>query len=322
MRRYGVYIIGMVVSLVLAACEHKELCYQHPHDSRTRIEVDWSQFTKETPTGMSVVVYPQSDGAVQTVLSNTMSHVYVTLTPGLYHTLVYNQSPSEFASVLFRGLDKFATAEVYANDARSNWYRTRAGEEKLGTTPEWIGTDSEEQMEADGDPDKVAAVLTPRNIVHTITFTVELSGIHNYRSARASLTGLASGYMLGLGRTTDSEVTHLLESWTKTVDASDPTRGSITAQITCFGLPYGHTARPDENLFTLSILLADNQTVLDFPFSIGDKFGWTDKGDLHLSVHLAIDEPLPDVQPAGTSSGGFDVTVDDWGDEEQVEVDI
>ena len=35
------YLFLAVMALVLASCEHKELCYHHPHTVTIRVEFDW-----------------------------------------------------------------------------------------------------------------------------------------------------------------------------------------------------------------------------------------------------------------------------------------
>ena len=89
-------------------------------------------------------------------------------------------------------------------------------------------------------------------------------------------------------------------------------------------MPWGHQSLPEENYLNLSILLIDGATIIDFPFAIGDQFRYEMDAEANLELSLVlditIDDPLPDVQPEGGSSGGFDATVDDWGDEEEVDI--
>ena len=44
----------------------------------------------------------------------------------------------------------------------------------------------------------------------------------------------------------------------------------------------------------------------------------------HLTLHLEIQlpEPLPDVKPEGGQGGGFDATVNDWGEEIDIAVPV
>lgn len=42
--------------LLFIACEHKELCYSHPHFVSVRVTFDWSQiYNHEKPSGMRVI---------------------------------------------------------------------------------------------------------------------------------------------------------------------------------------------------------------------------------------------------------------------------
>ena len=344
MKLHITYIIASLC--LLCSCNHKELCYHHPHTAKVRIDVDWTQFEKETPTGMTVMIYPIDDGQHVRHLTNTITHAVVDLEAGLYNTIVYNQSETEFGTVAFTGMDRFSTAEVHTIDVTSRWYACRAEGERLVVQPEWIGTDYCTEAEvtpsmvetareeyianlskADNSLTQfVIASHTPQNIIHTISVKVHLKGIYNLRSARASLTGLAGGYSFSKDEPTGNNVTQLLETWTMTQNPDDPTQGYITAQITSMGLPYGHASKAEENELTLSVLLVDNETIIDIPFKVGDKFRkvYDESGRYTHNIHVELwaEDPLPDVKPADGGDGGFNATVDDWGDEQNVDIEM
>ena len=347
------YTLSRVLLLLcLVSCNHDELCYHHPHDARVRVDVDWTDFVQEVPTGMTVMVYPQEGSRSKAVTqhTNTTSHAVFALPVGKYHSIVYNQSPSEYGSLSFRGMESFETAEVYANPAESRWYVSRGDEDgRVVTEPEWVGTDrlkdmavTQEMVDKTGEDDLNQAVASrartdnsfligehrPQNIVYTVTVKVHIDGIYNLRSARASLSGLAEGYWLGKGKPTANKVTHLLEEWSMALNEADPTKGTIVAKITCFGLPDGHQGKAEENELILSLLLVDNKTILDFPFYVGDSFEAHIEEDVQLQLSLALEveitltTPLPDVQPEGGSGSGFSATVDDWGEEENIDINM
>lgn len=343
MKRIFIYMMYVCLFMVATSCEHKELCYHHPHTAKVSFISDWSEFEKETPTGMTVMVYPQHGGEEIKHLTHDIGNATMDLPVGIYHSIIFNQSESEYGSVSFRGMENYETAEVYTNGTKSSWYKTRAENERVVTAPEWIGTSrhegaevTQEMVDATGEDmlartnqrnalGIVIAEHTPQNIIYTVSVTVHIKGFHNLRSARASLDGLAEGYFFGSGKYSENTVTQLIENWEKTTDKDDPTKGTITATITCFGLPEGHTATAEENLFSLSLLLVDNKTVKDYTFHVGDRFIYDDdnaSANLNLHLDLTLDGPLPDVEPEGGSSSGFDATVDDWGDEEDVEIEV
>ncbi len=345
MRAY-LYIICMVAAALLSSCRHKELCLMHPHTADVTIVADWSEFDKQTPTGMTVMVYPQEEGG-KAVRHQThdISHADMGLPVGIYNSIVFNQSQPEFGSVLFRGMDSYETAEVYCNSSKSSWYQTKTDEERLGEEPEWLGTSRHEgaavtkemlyatteatlSAQSRSSLEFIIAEHTPENIIYTIRVTVHIRGIYNLRSARASLTGLAEGYFLGKGRYSASKITQLIEQWSTTVDKNDPTKGTINAVFTCFGLPDGHTGIPEDNLLSLSLLLVDNKTIKDYTFEVGDKFIHYDgeEAEVNISLSLELDlelgETLPDVKPVDGTNSAFDATVNDWGEEENYEIEI
>ena len=340
---------------LFSSCEHKELCYNHPHTAEVRIDADWSKFTPyENPTGMTLMLYPQYSGAsVISYLTNTTSHAILSLPADRYHVLVFNQSLSEFGTISFQGLDKRETAEVVANTQTSRWYAVRNESEKVATSPEWLGVANfsdaevsqamidageEAMMQAATRNTPLAiASLTPVNVISTVKVRLRVKGIQNLRSARASLNGMAEGYHLTTMQPTKRKATYLMEEWTMTRDKTNPTMGVIETSFTCFGLPDGHQSTAAENLLSLSLLLVDNKTIKDYSFNVGDRFVVGDASSGNISeinpeqeagVYLDImldfdtDITLPDVPPEGGSGGGFDAEVEDWGEEEEYELNI
>ena len=339
----------LAIGLLCTSCEHKDFCYYHPHNAKVRLNVDWSNFTVEQPTGMTVLVYNEEgeDGEIHsTMLSNNISYVDLMIRAGQYKAIVFNQSQTEFGTLSFRGLDKFSTAEIQARATTSHWY-TRLDETRVVSELEWVGTDkqegiavakemvdetvSEQQQKVHSRSSlatrTVIGELRPQNIIHTVNVRVHVKNVYNMLSARASLGGLAEGYMLGLGRPSQNKVVQLLEEWSMTQDKVDPSQGVIEAKITCFGLPYGHQGVAEDNLFELQLLLVDKKTIVTYPFYVGDKFERDIEEsvgiELELHLDLTLEEPLPDVEPAGGSGGGgFSADVQDWGPEENIDVQM
>ena len=329
-------VVYVLLLMLMVSCTHKELCLHYPHRARIRVNVDWSQFPEEEPTGMTLMTYPASGGTPQTVLSNTLDHVYVNLEAGDYHTLMFNQSVSEFGAFLFRDMDTWEKAEVVAASVTSRWYENRS--DRVVTEPEWLGIDSDGEVEVTPEmaetssvhmgsapklvDEYVIATHVPKNIIYTLVVRVNIKGVYNLRSVRAALEGMSEGVLFSTLRRSDEKVTQLLESWKLTVDKEDPTRGYIETSIKCFGLPHSHAGKPEENLFALSLLLVDNKTIVDFPFEVGHEFEKDKDGKLVLYLELDLPDPLPDVKPEGGSSSGFDATVEDWGDEIEHEIEM
>ncbi len=372
MSKFRQWLALLALSLAFIACEHKELCYLHPHEAPIQLNVNWDQFIKEDPTGMTVMVYEDDGPVAETHISANLDYAILHLPIGNYHSIVFNQSTSEFGRVQFVGMEHFHTAKVMVEPTDQTWYvpprKTNDGEnageaedeeddedadapEKVAKTLEWIGTDTElewvvtpemieEQQEylqwqrEDAQQrnsgravnSTVVAWHDPINIIYTLTVYVHIKGIYNLRSARGAFTGLADGYIFSTSQRTDGKVTQLMEEWSLSLDATDPTQGYIQSSIRCFGLPFSHKGTAVENDFNLELLLVDNETVKKYPFEVGDKIEQkTDENGnliLELEVYLDLPEDLPDVKPQGGGDGGFEAVVDDWGPEEVFEVEM
>ncbi len=343
----------LCLPLLLVSCRHDELCYNHPHTARVRVDVDWRYFEKyETPTGMTLTLFPDNGSDPFRTVTGTIDHAVMSLPAGMYHILVFNQSEPEFGSFSFRDMNS-AESAVVAVERTSRWY-SRGDEERVAAEPEWLGVGNFKDAEVTQDMignyvkhdvipragEPVIAKVVPHNILQTVIVRIHLSRIYNLRSARAALTGMSEGYMLTKGKRLNSKVTYLLEDFRLVNDKEDPTRGYIEARFRCFGLPGNHSATPEENRLALEMLLIDNKTVSTYDIPVGNRFveiesmanesadagGETDYDIPELLVEVFVDangDPiiLPDVEPADNgSSTGFDATVDDW--DEVVRQDI
>lgn len=62
-RLIATYALLMVLSMIFVSCEHKELCYSHPHSAKVSVEFEWSQMPAAySPGGMRVIFYPRNGG--------------------------------------------------------------------------------------------------------------------------------------------------------------------------------------------------------------------------------------------------------------------
>lgn len=331
-RKYSHTTAGLLLAWLTVSCQpHDPFCFSHPHGLKARIDVDWSDFVKDTPDGMTLHVFPGDDTQRPTTeTTHTITRASFTLMPDDYLVMVHNQSASEFGSVVFRNMDDRNAAEVRTVECTSDWYRPKDGE-KLGQTPEWLAFDTRsiavtgEMMEAAGNEEISVGTMTPQNVVYTLHVRLKADGVENFRAGRAAITGLSDGYRPGVNEYHTDRVTHLLEAWNveptssgRATDGSTSTTGYITSEITCFGLPPGRGGMAEENVLHLKLLLVDNKTIVAGTFNVGNRIRqfMTDGDPLHLYIELTLPEKLPDVEAAtDDSQSGFDAEVDDWGNE-------
>ena len=341
-RFFYIAIFFIAVQVVVSCQPHDAFCFEHPHGADVRIDVDWSEFKEEKISGMSVSVFSAIDSTrlVQRTTDVT-DGVNFNLLPIDYIVFVHNQSVVEFGTIAFSGMDKLSTARVFPERCSSEWYKPK-DDEILVTNPEWLAFDKkdllitqnvikEEKSSNDSDKtrssDASAVTLTPRNVIHILHTTIHIKGINNYRAGRASITGMADGYLFGSEEYSTQQVTHLMGSWEidKKYYHEDGTQeGTIISDISCFGLPADHDGNAEANKLSISLLLADNKTVIHHVFNIGNKFykRIADGSSPHLYLDIVLPDKLPDVVPTQGDNGqnGFNAEVNDWGEEENTEV--
>ena len=320
------FMLCWLLTILFASCIYDDYsdCPQESDRKMVRINVDWHLFDKEVPTGMTVMVFPWSGGAPHTVLTNEITHADFSLEPGKYRILVFNQSTTEFGTLDFLGMDSYETARAVVQHTTSRWY-SRGDDELIGVEPEWLASDKLDEFDVSDDFSEVT--LTPKNVLSQIQVSVKVPGIKNLRYVRGSLTGISEGFLLGQGKPLLSKVTYLLESWTKSVDENEATLGTLKASVKCFGLPETVSPDAENNQLSLSALLIDNKTQVDHQFAVGDKFQKDDNSSelgytVTLHVDVKVPEPLPEVKPSEGSSGGFDVTIQDWGKPEDIDMEL
>lgn len=326
--------------LAFASCEREPALFLCDHDGTTgqeRIVVDWTKFLhKETPTGMTLLLFQRTDNGYKLysrTTTNDITHVDYDLKPGEYVDYVFNQGVDEFGSAAFSNLDDCERTAVTTTQAASQWYKDSVTTAPLVKDVEWIGTDcnnfvplTQQMIDSANGGIITIDTLRPRNIVSTITVYVHIKNIGSLRSARSSLNGLAAGYLLGKEHPMPDKVTQLLETWHLSIDSvttKGRQDGTIVAQISSFGLPYGHGGQPDENNLHLDCLLK-NDSILSYNYHVGDKFVFDtdDNADLHFTIDITIDEPLPDVPDDEKQESGFGVDVEDWPDEQGIVINI
>ena len=350
MRRYISKISSLILTLsvIIAAnsCDHKDLCFYHPHVAPVRVNVDWSLFTMEEPTGMTAYAYPLHEDNVDIYrfITHQIDYITLDLEAGSFHTLVFNQSESEYGTLEFRDLEDYNTAQVSVAQSKSSWMYSKSPETKVGSEPEWLAVGTAPNVEVTEEMVRLAeeeylagrediitraatkvyfdvATVTPISVIKQIEFNVFCKGFYNLRSVRASIEGMAEGCYLASGDNTSGIVAHTIDTWEATENPQDITQGTVTATLSTFGIPSGHEGSPEENKLTISFLLVDNNTIVDHVFNIGDiltQFNEMDGSDGEIQkvvVNLELPERLPDVRPVDGSDGGFDVNVDNWGDE-------
>ena len=89
MKHFVMAMLVAVVALGFASCEHKDLCYHHPHTVKIIVNFDWAFAPDADPTGMCLYFYPQDGGKPRRFdLSKTGGEISINV--GKYNVIAYN----------------------------------------------------------------------------------------------------------------------------------------------------------------------------------------------------------------------------------------
>ncbi|MFI3287076.1 MAG: DUF5119 domain-containing protein [Rikenellaceae bacterium] len=343
-----------LVCLIATSCIRRELSYSYDPTYTVKVRADWSELS-ERPSGMSVYCYPEDGGSPVVSLSNNVDSTTVKLPLGEYNILVFNQTTTEFATLTFSGMSTYEDAEVSASATTSKWAVSRAESELVNNPSEfaaatYLGLEITEEMidtvlycqnnDVEWDYNlEVVVDVVPQLLIKTTRVKVGVLGFHNLYSTRATLFGMAAGYDFSQQMSHTAEVTHVLEGWSA-IGSEVYGEGDIYIYFPCFGLPNQTTAtrivEEWDGIMDLEILLVDRSTIESHSFDLAEyttladptevKADTDNVTDTTATADIYVDIPksftLPDVEPEEGTEGGFDATVEDWGEEVTVVVPL
>ena len=99
----------LLALLEMTACEHKELCYEHPHVGFVRVLFDWSQLPGANPECMYVRFFPEEGGRPVQYEFTGRDGGTVQLSPGNYRIICHN---GDMESTHARNTEAYDTFEL------------------------------------------------------------------------------------------------------------------------------------------------------------------------------------------------------------------
>lgn len=323
-----------VIALATSSCEHKELCYHHPHEVRLRVDFDWVDAPEANPEGMCVFFYSlDSDRPMRRFDFKGRMGDYITITEGRYRVICYNNDTevcmfdamhafdSHFAftregAILEPVLGAAASRSAKVPRAKGSedqrivvspdmlWGATAfdvtISDEEVTYTSVTLAQAEAGQFNPVTSPDR-QIILFPHELVCTYTYEIRnVTGLQHVSRMSGTITGMAPTLALGdesLGR----------ECVTIPYEANKGDATTIVGKFLTFG---HHEENADPHRMLIYIWMNDGQKYCYGMQS--DRFDVTDQ--VHRApdrrhVHIIIDgldlkTPIDD--------DIVDPSVDDW----------
>jgi len=320
----------LALLLLTATGCRKDLCYNHDeHSYSVKIDLvaewelewertynfDWEElwleewerlyeeFRPEAAEGIRAVVY-HTDGTYSE--SNLPAEGgRLPMAEGTHDVLLYNND-TEY--IVFDQLTTSATAQATTRSVtRASLQELHAGERTVNQPDQLYGCyDEAYTAERTLVPVPYPVVLRPLTYTYYIRYEFT-HGLQYVALARGALAGMAESVYLSDGHTGDAAATVLfdgtLTSW------------GAEAQVQSFGVPNypgDHYTRADGSaahyLLNLEVRLL-NGKMLSYEFDVTDQVNGQPRGGV-----ITVDGIEVSDEDGTEGSGGFDVSVDGWGD--------
>lgn len=326
----------------LSSCDRRDLYIEAETPVKVIVHMDWTELG-HLPEGASIYFYPEGGGAPYVFRTNSVVRTEVSVPAGYYTVMVFNRTVNEFGSMSFSGMEALGTAGVTLLDKRVSWLDNVADNvPRIVQEPERIVVGRTDHFLVHSLTDRLTVQkyqsrgttfderdvvcdsvdVYQRRMTYTTYTTVRVRGIQNIKSVRAYIAGLADGGYLATRSAGTNLATYTMENWSINRDPGNYTTGYISTNFDCLGLPQQYLTNrlPDDVRIIIRYLLVDNKTVITHSVDVGDIIRQDDNAFL-LELNLDLDNDghaLPDVEPEGGSASGFDVNINDWGDEEDI----
>lgn len=315
-----IYMLTAVAAgMLMASCQHKELCYDHSHIVDLQVVFDWQKAPDADPASMSLYMHSTSGGEVKRYDFPQRDGGKARISLDTYHALCLNSDNTDWAQ--FQGTDRHETFEIYTQTAdmlSGNGFSTRglpqaeqAADERIAMAPQMVWSDHCEAFKLAGDGTPQTLTMYPEESV--CHYSVQINNVENAEYVQgtvldATLSGMAEGYLPALEQPTDMPVTFPFEG-----SLSKENR-TITGNFLTFG----------------DCVTAETRHYLTVYMILTDQSKWYSTVDVTDQVHNAADprnvqivvdalelpKPIPGTGGSGDGSGsgggGFQPEIEDW----------
>lgn len=332
-------LVFIITIQVLVSCEHKELCYTHPHTTYVTIKFDWSYAPDAEQNNevesMCLWFYPTDENGNKTgepIYYNIvgMHGGKIEIPVGYYEVLYYN---SDYRRVQFRGTGDFLKHECYTKETglleslfssplAYNAPRAEGAEDQLVVdTPDkmwgdnarnvhitqqgisyWFVRDGETEVTKISNKDNLLQLMPHEQ---TCTYTVDVRNVENLKYATevgASLSSMSGSVFCAEEKLASHNVT-------LPIDVVSDRESTISGSLQTFG----RNEFDQRHMLTIYAWMTDGKGY----YGTVDVTEQVDNAPDRRHVHIVVDGfKLP--KPI-TNGGGLHPDVDEW---ESVDVDV
>ena len=339
------YTAALALVLSLSACDHKELCFDHPehalrYDTDVAIDynrqweipysglTDWAASWNEPlygmtynslrpgiPEGIRVAMYAKEPPRLVDNIGPQGG--IIRMRPGLNSLIFYNND-TEY--IVFDDMDNFASAKATTRARSRASYRGNPFASDYGSRAEstvappdmlyghYIADYEQRKVQ---EPQKLSVTMQPLVFTYLVRYEFE-AGVEYVGIARGALAGMAQSVSLSTGATSKESASILYDCEVKS--------WGVEALVRSFGVPDfpndSYSRAPGEYGLNLEVRLR-NGKMFNFDFDITDQMARQPHGGVITVGGLKISD-----EDGWEGGEGFDVTVEGWGEWNDIDIDL
>ncbi len=320
MKKLSILIIAIIALITFSSCDDRRPIYPEA-GVWVVVNLDWSDLESK-PNGATIKFYPQtrSELSVVTLLTNSLvDSTYINR--DTYSVVVMNETVDSHTNLKFSGASSYDTfvakIQTVLNPSADDTEIITAGEPDDFATLSYEGL--EVTRESVIEARRYELFLTPELRTHNLEVSLYINGIDNLRSDIQQLTidGMAEGVFLSTGESNGVSTSHTVIFSEKLLDDGSYTHGYLRGSVNCFGI----AGNGISNTVDIYMALRDGTMHVLEDIDVTDDI-YIDEDD-HLQLYLNLEAiTLPEVEDIYNPGSGFEADVDDWDDEEDVEIPI
>lgn len=335
-----------IIVIAFSSCEHKDLCYHHPHGVKLKVVFDWKNAPEAYAKGMCIYFYPVDGGTYRRFDFSNMQGGYIELTEGTYNVICYN---NDTEGVMFDGVTDYYKHNIYTREGdlfepingrvSSKIQRAEGSEdERVVITPDMMWgcavtqvevaetglTYTHEAITSDMKAPQLNVENTAEDFILTFYpddlmchYSVIINKVTNLQYPKmmcASLSSMSGGLLLSsneLGRECVTLPFGMYKADSTTIKSEFYT--------------FGHHEDNNENHKVVLYVIYNDSTVLTYPFDanvtedsrvnedLEERFNVTDQ--IHNALNkrkVEIEINGLDLPPVVTDTSGLKITVGDF----------
>lgn len=309
MKRNIFFLFLCVMAFAFTSCDHKELCYSHPHYTKVNIVFDWSDMADdEKPEGMRVAFYP-IDGSTEPWMFDFpygSNGGVVEVPANDYQVMTYNYDTD--------GINWENANDFFTLTATTSQTVTLDGTSATLTPSDLCSDNVTGIILSDSIESSMAYItLTPQRKVAHYTFEVNgITGRTNIYQLSASLSNMRSGLTLSGDETYEANAEYISSV------SFDAARSGVQVigSFNTFGPRLNNDGTSaTANIFKLYIVdKAGRQHILEKDVTLQVRDNTTSLGTLDRHLVIDVDFSVPRDTTKTNGDGVFDVSTDEWKD--------